>query len=200
MNLKAYASYFVSYLLRNAKNLPQIERIILFGSVAKDQATKESDIDLFIEIKKKTKAIEEEIRAIEQQFYKSREATLFKTEGIENPFSVKIGILKEWQNLYRSIASTGIILYGPYETKDLPIGVTHQMLISWSKIEKNRGAFLNKVYGFSVKKKHYSGILEKYQGKKIGKSSILVPIQHKKEIFKILEDYKVRAKIIEVFI
>jgi len=50
-----YASSFVTYLLAHLKNLNNITKIILFGSVARGEATKESDVDLFIEIKNKTK-------------------------------------------------------------------------------------------------------------------------------------------------
>ncbi len=200
MNLKSYASYFVSYLLNNFKKIDVIESVILFGSAAKDQATKESDIDIFIEVKRKTQSIEKEIGVIEQQFYKSREAALFKAEGIENPLSIKTGQLKDWPDLSESIASTGIMLYGSYEAKKSRKGKTHYTIVYWDNIGKNRGSFLNKVYGFSIKGKHYQGILEKYRGRKIGKSSIMLPVQFNKEIFKLLDRHQVKAKIIEVFI
>ncbi|MEK6883548.1 MAG: hypothetical protein AABY22_28225, partial [Nanoarchaeota archaeon] len=106
---------------------------------------------------------------------------------------------KEWEDLYRSIASTGIILYGKYEAKELPSEVKHYIIIFWSKIEKNRGSFLNKLYGFKIKNKIYHGLLQKFNGKKIGKSCIMLPVQYKKEIFRLLKQHKVNAKAIEVF-
>ena len=198
--LKAYASYFVSFLLNNIKNNSNIERIILFGSVAKEEETKDSDIDLFIEIKKRTINFEKEIREIENKFYQSRENLLFKTREIENKITIKIGFLKDWKDLYKSIASTGIILYGPYEAKELPTNVKHNIIIYWDKIEINRGAFLNKIYGFKIKDKYYPGLLKKFTGIKIGKSSIMIPIIYKKEIFELLKKHKVNAKTIEIFI
>ena len=198
--LKAYASYFVSFLLNNIKNNSNIERIILFGSVAKEEETKDSDIDLFIEIKKRTINFEKEIREIENKFYQSRENLLFKTREIENKITIKIGFLKDWKDLYKSIASTGIILYGPYEAKELPTNVKHNIIIYWDKIEINRGAFLNKIYGFKIKDKYYPGLLKKFTGIKIGKSSIMIPSIYKKEIFELLKKHKVNAKTIEIFI
>ena len=197
--LKSYASYFVSYLLDNIKTVDNIERIILFGSVSKNEATKESDVDLFIEVKKLTDKFRKDIKGIEESFYKSREATLFKVKNIDNVFSIKIGKLKDWETLHRSIASTGIIFYSKYETKDLPKGLKHNIVIYWDKININRGAFLNKVYGFKVGEKHYRGLLEKFNGKKIGKSCILIPIIYKQEIFDLLKKHKVEAKSIEIF-
>ena len=87
---KEYASYFVSFLLNSIQNKENIHRIILFGSVAKDDATKESDVDIFIEVKKKTKIFNEEIDKIEKEFYQSREFSLFSVKGINNKFNVKI--------------------------------------------------------------------------------------------------------------
>lgn len=198
--LKDYAAYFTAFLLNNLKSTQEIERIVLYGSVAKGEETKKSDIDIFVEVKKKSTQFEKDLKKIEQAFYTSREASLFKVKGIENIFSVKIGILQEWKELYPSIASTGIVLYGPYEAKELPTGVKHMIIIYWDAIGKNRGSFLNKLYGFTVNGKTYEGILTKYGGKKVGKSSILMPIAHKQLIFNLLKEHKVSAKTIEVFV
>lgn len=197
--LKNYAAYFVAYLINNLKNIENIERIVLYGSSAKGEATKESDVDIFIEIKKQTKRFEHEVKDVEKKFYQSREAILFKSKDIENKFSIKLGKLKEWKDLYQGIASTGIVLYGPYEAQELPSGVKHFIIIFWQKIGKNRGSFLNKLYGFKVKNKHYAGIISKYDGTKLGKSCIMLPIQYKKHIFKLLVEHKVEAKTIEIF-
>lgn len=197
--LKEYSIYFTAYLFNNLKGKENIERIILFGSVARGESTKDSDIDLFVEVKKKTKKIEEEIKKIEGGFYHSREASLFRLKKIDNKFNIKIGKLREWKDLEGSIASTGIVLYGPYETKELPSGVKHFVIIFWSKIGKNRGAFLNKLYGFKSKNKSYEGLISKFSGKKLGKSCLMMPVQYKKDILKLLKQYEVEAKIMEVF-
>ncbi len=198
--LKSYAFYFVAYLLNNLKSIGDIERIVLYGSVAKDEATKESDIDIFIEVEKKTKKFDKEIKGIIEEFYQSREAVLFKAKSIENKFNVKIGDLKDWKDLYQSIVSTGIVMYGPYEAKELPSGVKHFIIVFWERINKNRGAFLNKIYGFKFKKKSYIGLLSRISGRKLGKSCIMIPIQYKKDILKLLRKYEVKAKTIEVFV
>lgn len=197
--LKDYASYFVSYLLHNLRSIENIQRIILFGSVAKGEETKESDIDIFIEVDKITKKIEDDVKKVEEEFYQSREASLFKVRGIGNVFNIKIGRLVDWKDLSSSIASTGIILYGFYESRKLPSDVQHQIIFFWDGIEKNRGAFLNKIYGFKIKGRRYEGLLEKYQGIRLGKSCIMLPVQYKKEIFNLLHKHKTKAKVIEIF-
>ena len=199
--LKNYASYFVAYLLDNLeiKDITNIKKIILYGSAAKDQATKESDIDTFIDVKKKSIKFEKEIKKIEEKFYQSRESVLFKSRNIDNKFNVKVGKLKDWKELYKSIISTGIILYGRYELAETPSGTRPFAIIFWKKIGKNRGAFLNRIYGFKIKEKHYLGLVSKFDGRRLGKSCIMIPIQYKEDIFKLLREYKVDAKILEVF-
>ena len=60
----SYAAYFSAYLLDNInkKNKEAIERIILFGSVARGEATAKSDVDIFIELKVRNNHLEQEIK------------------------------------------------------------------------------------------------------------------------------------------
>lgn len=194
---KAYALAFAAYLLKELNEPKEIKSIILFGSGARNEAVKQSDIDIFIDINKKDKKLEAKINSLVADFYSSREYIQFKLLNISNPIHTTIGILDEWKDLKKSIESTGIILYGHYISSNKS-GRKH-IIISWDGIGNNRGAFLNKVYGFNSKNKKYPGLIDKYKGKKIGKSSIILPIENKDEIFEIMKKYKVNAKVIEVY-
>ena len=195
--LKIYASYFSSYLLRELNDTSNIRQIILFGSAARDEAVKDSDVDIFIEINKKNRKLEEKIKKITDSFYRSREALLFKTKGVDNKINIIAGKLDDWIKLKDSIESTGVVLYGPY----ISSGVEGRkyIIISWDKVKFNRGAFLNKVYGFSVKGKRYSGLLEGLKGRKLGKSTIMVPVESREEILKLAKKYGADARILEVW-
>ena len=72
-------------------------------------------------------------------------------------------------------------------------------MIYWDKVGKNRGAFLNQIYGFKSKGKRYDGLIDKFNGEKLGKSSILLPVEHKKIIFDLIKKYKVSAKFKEIY-
>lgn len=197
--LKQYASYFVSYLLFHLKQPENILSIILFGSVARGDFGKDSDIDIFVEVKNKTKKNEEEIERIVEEFYISREGLLFKTRGIDNKINLIVGKFEDWRDLKESIEGTGIVLYGKY----IPfkeINGKKMILFSWDKIQKNRGAFLNKIYGFNSGNHNYKGMIELLGGKKIGKSSTMIPIEHREEIIKLFKHYGVNAKAIEVWV
>ncbi|MBU0761096.1 MAG: nucleotidyltransferase domain-containing protein [Nanoarchaeota archaeon] len=196
--IKAYASYFVSYLLKELKNDEKIKSIILFGSGARGEAVRDSDIDIFVDVKKKNKLFEKEIEKLLKSFNKSRESLIFKSKGVDNKINVIVGKLDEWKDLRKSIESTGIILYGRYNFGGK--GEKKHAVIFWQGIGKNRGAFLNKLYGFSVKGKRYKGLVESLGGKKLGKSSIMIPVEHREEVVKVLKKYEVNAKIVEVYV
>ncbi|HIG93852.1 TPA: nucleotidyltransferase domain-containing protein [Candidatus Woesearchaeota archaeon] len=195
---KAYASYFTAYLLMHLPESSSISRIILFGSVAKGEDTKESDIDIFIEGTHKSKKWLQEIEKITENFYKSREALLFKAKGIDNKINIMSGKLEEWKDLKKSIESSGMILYGKY----ISAGIQGKKfaLIFWDLVGKNRGSFLNKLYGFRTGDKRYLGLLDKRQGKRVGKSCIMIPIEHSAEVLKLTEHHKVKAQIIEIYV
>ncbi len=194
---KSYVSYFVSFLLKELNGITKIKRVILFGSVAREDAKKDSDIDIFIDLIKEDIKLKEKIKDILESFYKSRESIIFKNQGISNKINLIIDKLENWPDLKPSIESDGIVFYGNFVSTD--ITGRKQLIISWDKIIKNRGAFLNKIYGFKSKGKEYSGLIEKLEGKKIGKSSVMIPIQNKKEIFDLIKKYKVKAKVIEIY-
>ena len=196
--LKSYTSTFVSYLIRKLNHKTnEINRIILYGSVAKGEANKKSDVDLFIDTQ--NQALEKKIKKVVSDFYNTREAAFFKIKGITNKFSLKVGELKKWKELHRSISSSGWLLWGRYETKEKPIGTNHKILFYWEEIRKNRGAFLNKLYGYRSKGQHYLGLLDKIGGIKTGKSSILIPIKNREELIYLFKKYQVKAKQKEDF-
>jgi len=195
--IKGYASYFVSYLITELKDLSNINSIILFGSAARDETTKDSDVDIFIDVNKADKKFGEKIKKIEEGFYKSREALLFKAKGVDNKINVVVGLIDKWPDLKKSIESYGLVLYGPYISKG--VKGRKYVIIFWDGVRKNRGAFLNKLYGFKTGGKAYKGLIEQLEGRRIGKSSVMLPVEHREEIFKLIKKYGVNARVFEVY-
>lgn len=196
--IRAYALAFVSFLVREMKSrIRLIDRVILYGSVAAGTATKESDVDIFIETRK---SIRPEVENILAKFHESKEAMLFRLKRIENEISVKAGELKKWKELHRSISSTGIVLWGNYEAAGMPVGTKREIIAYWSDIRKNRSGFLNRVYGFESGGKKRTGLIEVWNGKRLGKSCIMVPAKYRTEVVDLAKRYGVNMKAIEAFI
>src|SRR3989344_649456 len=90
--LIAYASAFVSFVLPKLEN---IKEIVLFGSVAREDASKNSDIDLFFDVEKDEKKIRNIIEKELNKFYKSRISEAWRLKGIANEIRPNIGNLNE---------------------------------------------------------------------------------------------------------
>jgi len=174
------------------QELKLVRSVIIFGSVAQGSAAAESDIDIFFDSdahESARKTMRAKLNRLAEEFYTSSAALRFKLRGIANELSITIGKLEEWTELSRSIASAGIVVYGQYARP--PAELKSFTILSWEKPGRARGAFLNKLYGYRAGKKHYSGILEKAQGAKLGKSSIFIPSASRQKIIDVFEKYKV---------
>jgi predicted nucleotidyltransferase len=196
---KSYAISFVSFIMKNPKLATKIDMIILYGSVAKSTSFKDSDIDIFIESEKSTEKFRKDIDLALKDFHRSKEAIIFKLTGIDNEIKPKIGRLDEWPDLKRSILSDGIVLWGRME-HGKPKGTKHMVIFHWGNVEKNRGAFLNKVYGYKVGGKKYEGVISRNGGSKLGKSCVMLPIGYREKMIEIIKKYGVSAKAVEVFV
>ncbi len=196
--LIAYALSCTSFLI---EQLPPraMERIILFGSVARGNFDEESDVDLFIDT---PQDIEKEAHKALVLFQKSETQRKWELKGVKQAISLKIGSLKDWK-LRRDILSDGIILYG--KSKEVPEKVEYYLLIepSFVKFDKVKKVQLwRKLHGYSqkVNKKKYrtKGLLEMVGGKKI-EHGLLVPMGQKKVILDLLQQEKVSHTVFEVW-
>ncbi|MBS3123651.1 nucleotidyltransferase domain-containing protein [Candidatus Woesearchaeota archaeon] len=199
-SLIGYASAFSSFLL-DSKIGGLINKIILFGSTARGEATKESDIDIFVDTLEEH---ESEVQAILKLFNLSQTNKQWRLKGITQEISLKIGQLKKWKSR-REILSSGITLYGKFN--ELPEKAEYYALIELEEINSRDIAqqvkFWRKLYGYKQKvgKKVYiqKGLVELSLGRKIGKGVILVPMKNRKEILNYLNQQKMRYKIYEIW-
>lgn len=190
--LISYASAFVSFVLPKI----EIEEIILFGSTARGEATKESDIDLFFNIKKNEKNIKEIIKKELEKFYKSYIREQYSLKGINNLITIEVGNLDKWK-LKRSIISEGILLYGKYKTIPEKLkGYVHFNIIPIKDITK-RNRIIRKLFGRKEKNYVVEGILKKFNGKQLSPSSFIIPNEKSQEIIKFLNSEKLDFRFFE---
>ncbi len=194
--LIGYAMDCTSYLI---SKIHGIDRIILHGSIARGDYDEESDVDLFIDVR--DKKIEKKINKALGDYYKTKKFKEWELKGIQNPFSIIVGKLdnNEWKDLRRAIINTGIILYGKYKSDTEK--TNQYTLFSFENIkpDKKRIAIYRKLFGFTIGKKKYSGLIKKVKAIKIGKGAILVPIEHVNELKKYLQDKKVIVKLYDLW-
>lgn len=192
------SSYIITNLLQNEKE--KIKSVIFFGSAAQMRAFEESDIDLFFDTsasKKNCTHLRSKINKIIGKWKLTQTALEFKVKKIENEINIIVGNLEEWDDLKRSIASNSVVLYGKYQAK--PFTKKLYNIVSWENTEKSRGAVFNSIYGYKSAGKRYKGLLQKNEGVKLGKSTIMIPSEQRQKITDVFEKYGIGYSIHEVW-
>jgi len=206
-DLMSYTYDFVSYLMLQPpiKKYP-ITKIILFGSVARGDYTKRSDIDLFIDIANlnKISSLSNEIEKIKTNFFESERMKKWGRLNIANNFNIAIGNLKEkkWNELKRSMHSHAILIWARFsdigEEELVPYA-----LIKWNIGMDNASKRVNiarKLYGYKQKGRTYAGLLKEIDAKLIGKGIALVPAEHINRFRELFTNLEIKYNIVDVFI
>ncbi len=196
--LLSYAEDFTSFLIKNISDLKNIKNIILFGSTARGEASKESDIDIFFELFTPDNKIQEELNKLKSDFFESaRFKQYWSLLDVDNEFNALSGTFEEWKELKNSIIANGILLYGKFSA--IP-EAKNVMISSWEGIKPNskRVFFNKKMFGYKQGKRQYFGLLQKYGGNKIGKGVTILPEEAKKELQELFNKFKVKSKTIKM--
>lgn len=188
----AYSQSFVSFLFDSLDEdaLNEIETIILFGSAARDDAGKKSDIDIFINVPSKKdlvqKNTEKAVLNAVRLFYESLVfRKVWKMQGIENEINCITGSLEKWDNLKPSMISDGIVLYGKYA--GAAKGRQSFVIISWEKVkpETKRVLLSKKLYGYNMNNRRYEGAIGGTGTIKLGSNCLMIPIQSSKRVLSV---------------
>lgn len=188
----AYAIAFVSFVLPKI----DVNEIILFGSVARGEETKESDIDIFFNTKKDETKQNAIIKLELERFYKSKLYETWSLKGITNPIKCEIGDLEEWK-LKRSIISDGIVVYGKY--KVLPGTTKGFVLFILSPIKNiaKRNRVIRRIFGRKEKSYRTEGVLAVLGGRKLSPTTFRVPLEKASEMNKLLSKEKINFAFFE---
>jgi len=204
----SYISDFLSLLYFKKDFLDKISSIVLFGSAARGNFDKESDIDIFIDIKNKedTNDIEEIISLTLSEFeLKAKENWYIRS--IKNPIKCIVGVLNDdrWGELRKDIQSYGTVLYGNFISSSE--GLSSYSLFEYSLKDfkqKNRVAFLRELLGYKSKKKKktyaHKGLIEKINGIKLENNNIIIPSKEALALQKFFTKRKLTPKIREIWI
>ena len=190
-----YAVLATAYLVSSLSEseLKRVHSVLLFGSAARLAASEESDIDIFFDVSAPRRfqlALRAKLNKTADQFSLTNAALEFKSKGVDNELSIRVGKLEEWKELAQSISSHGIVLYGKYIARSLDVKA--YTILSLETSGKFKGALLNKIYGYKANNKRYSGLLEKNKGSiKLGKATIMVPAKSRDIFIEVLDKYKV---------
>ena len=191
-----YAMSFVSFLFSSLDKTEQenIKEVVLYGSVARGDYRKDSDVDIFINVYK-AGSIGGRVEKIIEEFYKTEIFKRWKLVGIENTISCITDNIEKWKYLKTSILSNGISLYSKYKVESAG---EQFVIFYWGKIasESKRVLISKKLYGYKTKRSVYKGLLELTSSIKLGSNSIFVPLEHANKISSVFKENKITVKMI----
>lgn len=189
-----YAAQYVSYIIYNLKPAFQehLKEIILFGSVARGEATASSDVDIFFSVHKDNKVMSKRIAELTTKFYTTEFYRVWKNLGVINELKPIVGVLNRW-NLKQSVIANGITLFGKYKstiTEGSPL-----VIIYWPPIRNQSKRILlsKRLYGYSYKAKHYQGTLSE-NALKLSSNCLAIPLAEAETVLGIFKKMKVPFK------
>lgn len=196
----SYAQEFVSFLIRTLEKdlLDEIQLIILFGSSVRGEATRKSDVDLFIDVAHRENEIDEQLVRITEDFY-ALAGEKWKQMRVDNPISLKVGRLSEWKALQPAIVTDGLVLYGKYKPEFFE--GKHRVIFSWTntRLSESQRIMVNRtLYGYNRLGTRYPGLLQQYGGEKMSPGSIMVPVDHLKAFEEVFRKYRIAVRIFQV--
>ena len=197
-----YAQAFVSYIMSDEElwEKKRIKNIILFGSTTRGDFTKDSDVDIFMELEneKETDYIRKRVSFLLGKFSESDIKKSWSLRGIKNEINPTIGTLKEVSDLQRSLITNGIFLFGKY-SKD--IKQKHFMLFSFEPISnKNKKYRIDRyLYGRNEKNRQNTGMVQKLNGIKINSRAFIISAENSEEIIKHLKSEKMDFRFYDIW-
>jgi predicted nucleotidyltransferase len=205
--LEALRNAAFEFAIRVSK-IRLVEQVILFGSVARGEADRRSDVDIVV-ILDSLKPIAEL-----EEARKVSEIALDVERDLGKPIQLII-TNKNFEKLdeyfVKQILSEGIVLYGKSicivhnKLKLAPFAVVNYILEGLSQTEKMR--VKRAIYGQTTHKKTknkiytttHEGMLKKAQGEKLGSGSIIVPKNNLHDIEETLKRLGVNYRVIDVW-
>lgn len=206
-SLLPYAYDYVSLLMEDENIRNYARSIILFGSAARGDADKHSDVDIFIDTPPEAAHMISSAANKAESRFDVAFGRKWAAVGINNTIKIIVGGLEEerWKELKVEMASYGAVLYGKFEARQE--GLAHFALFSYSLSktpQKRKMRLLRSLFGYSAKmgKKVYrkAGLIEEIGGVKLGSNSILVPVGRSGDVQRVFTAHGVTPEIREVWI
>jgi predicted nucleotidyltransferase len=193
----------INEIKKISKNYSQIETVIVFGSVARNQSEKESDLDICMILKNKNlkNNLSNQILDLEEKYDKNINLILTN---------------HSYENLDRQFIETllkeGIVVYGKkpdVSIQQLELEPYEIIKYDLSKLNQSKKMKIKRLlYGIRTKKRYKGkiyereqiGIVEKFGGLRIGIASILIPETMSWEVEKILREQDVYLRKITIWL
>lgn len=182
----------IELLVEELSGISSVRLIVLYGSWAKGEATRKSDIDLFIIAGKIDRERIEDI--------------VSKGDFRVQPVIRSLSELRTMDSgLLANILKDGKILYVKNFELDVSKILKQKPAVIYTfKLnnlnQQTKRKFNSALYGTKIKKYTYPGLLGYAGGIQLGRGCILVPENRRRKIESLLDSYKIRYEKINVWV
>lgn len=202
-DLFSYVYDFISQIMENEHIFKNVRSILLFGSVARGDFDKESDVDLFIDISD----VKQEVTMLalikkEVSIFETRCEKTWYLKGIHLPLKPIAGDLQasRWDELRKETEHYGVFLFRRLEDTSSLLKRQALVLFDINHLkQKKKMALIRALYGYSsikgVKKYKNKGILSELGGEKIEHNAVVIPFEHLKVLRSTFRKHKTRFTI-----
>jgi predicted nucleotidyltransferase len=182
-----------SELVHRLAGIPSLQAVILFGSYARGEADKRSDIDLLLIFDRKS-----DVKKVERKLLK----VLDEFRALPLVFSKRsVDEVSKDPSFFYNVFREGYVLYKRPGTELLPaaIGREKQAIIYTygfgSLPHAQKLKFNAALFTHTVKKKYrYVGLLERVRGEKLGNGAIMIPANAEREIDALFKGFGIAPK------
>ncbi|MFH0956247.1 MAG: nucleotidyltransferase domain-containing protein [Candidatus Aenigmatarchaeota archaeon] len=195
--LLSYAMSFLSFSFRRPEfKAGDIRMAVVFGSIARGDFGKDSDVDIFIDTeKKKEEDMRKKFLYFAGKFRDSEDCAKWRMLGIENEISVNVGNIEEWE-LRDNVMREGVMLYGrpSFQKK-------RQYLVTFEPVKDvtARNRLIRALFGRMEKHYQDEGLVRSFGGEVLSPRSFFIPEAGLKKIAEILSREKVNYRIKEIW-
>lgn len=201
--------FIVFELSRKLRKIPTLESVVLFGSAARGEMHKKSDVDILLifyadhdpEIGDEGRLVHKISGEVEKEYH------------MDNPFSfVFMNKMDELDSEFLwEVAKDGVVLYtlpGSILGKEEYLQPSAFISYTFSNLAAKDKMFVKrKLYGYKVKSVHDGkeyvnegkGIVQEY-GKKMGRATFLIDASHVDKVLELFQEKKVQYKISKIWV
>jgi len=200
--LISYLMDFVSYLMLQPDiNNIDLRRIILFGSAARGDSIKQSDVDIFIDIASPTEKKKDFIRKTLENFRISDRIKKWRLIGITNEIQIIADNLNQdkWEELKNTMEIEGRVLWDRFSPSELEL----HYLVKWDtkNIDPKKRVNISRfMYGYSSQNKRYPGFVQNANVVKVANSVIIVNPNQMAQLKKFFDEQKIINHIKRIYV
>jgi len=171
--LISYALSFLSFAFRRPeiRDIP-INKVILFGSIARGDFSDESDVDIFIDVEKQNEPnARKKFEYWLGKFRESKDHEVWELRKLKNEIKINVGKLDEW-DLKESVLKEGVMLYGRPS-----FAMEKYFLVTFKPVKciAKRNKVIRKLFGRNEKNYEDEGIVGSSKGEKLSPRVFIIP-------------------------